>query len=101
MADPLGMPITTQVVSGQQADDGLYIPVIEQVSESLGKGNLLFVGDCKMSALATRAFTQAQGHYYLSPLAEVGKTPEQLQTWIETALSGQVALTSIYNPFFG
>ena len=98
MLDPLGMPVTTQVVSGQQADDGLYIPAIKQVSESLGKANLLFVGDCKMGALATRAFIQAQGHYYLSPLAEVGKTPEQLQAWIDTALSGQVTLTSIDMP---
>lgn len=95
MADPLGMPLTTHVVTGQQADDGLYIPAIKQVSESLGKANLLFVGDCKMSAIATRAFIQAQGHYYLSPLAEVGKTPEQLQGWIEAAVSGQVALTTI------
>lgn len=98
MADPLGMPLTTQVVSGQQADDGLYIPAIEQVSQGLAKGNLLFVGDCKMGALATRAFIQAQGHYYLSPLAEVGKTPEQLHAWIDTALSGQVTLTSIDIP---
>jgi transposase len=26
MADPLGMPIVTQVMSGEHADDGLYIP---------------------------------------------------------------------------
>lgn len=51
-----------------------------------------------MSALATRAFIQAQGHYYLSPLAAVGKTPEQLQGWIEAAVSGQVALTTIERP---
>jgi transposase len=25
MIDPLGMPLVTQVVSGEQADDGLYI----------------------------------------------------------------------------
>ncbi len=93
--DPLGMPIVTQVVSGQQADDGLYVPAMQQIIKSLGKAHLLFVGDCKMSALATRAFMQAQGHYYLSPLASVGKTPEHLQGWIDAALSGQVALTAI------
>ena len=88
------MPVT-QVVSGQQADDGLYVPAMQQIIKSLGKAHLLFVGDCKMSALATRAFMQSQGHYYLSPLAAVGKTPEHLQGWIDAALSGQVALTAI------
>jgi len=26
--DPLGMPIATKVVSGETADDGLYIPIL-------------------------------------------------------------------------
>jgi len=29
--DPLGMPIATKVVSGETADDGLYIPIFDQV----------------------------------------------------------------------
>jgi transposase len=33
--DPLGMPLVTQVVSGEQADDLLYIPAVRQVSASL------------------------------------------------------------------
>ena len=28
--DPLGMPVATQVVSGESADDGLYIPMFDQ-----------------------------------------------------------------------
>jgi len=73
MADPLGMPIVTQVMSGEHADDGLYIPAIEQITLTLGTPNLLFVGDCKMSALDTRAFIPAPGHCYLSPKRSRGQ----------------------------
>ena len=45
--DPLGMPLATDVVSGERADDPLYIPCIERVQQSLGRNGLLFVGDCK------------------------------------------------------
>lgn len=61
--DPLGRPLATQVVSGERADDPLYIPAIEQVSASLNEHGLLYVGDCKMAALETRAFVQAQQDY--------------------------------------
>ena len=53
--DPLGMPLATDVLSGERADDGLYMPIIERIELGLGTPSLLFVGDCKMSALATRA----------------------------------------------
>ena len=35
--DPLGMPLVTDVVSGERADDPLYIPCIERVQASLGR----------------------------------------------------------------
>jgi transposase len=80
--DPLGMPAATHVVSGENADDGLYIPVFDQVRETLGKSGLLWVGDCKMSAQATRAHIQSQGHYYLTPLSRVGNMDQQLRDWL-------------------
>ena len=52
--DPLGLPLVTQVVSGAKADDPLYIPAIDQVRTSVGRRGLLYVGDCKLMALATR-----------------------------------------------
>ena len=81
--DPLGMPAATHVVSGENADDGLYIPIFDQVRETLGKSGLLWVGDCKMSAKATRAHIHQQGHYYLTPLSRVGKIEQQLRDWLE------------------
>src|SRR5207253_8032073 len=43
--DPLGLPLATQVVAGQVADDPLYIPAIQQVSQSLPGHEMLYVGD--------------------------------------------------------
>src|SRR5258707_14048706 len=59
--DPLGLPLVTQVVAGNAADDPLYLPAIKQVSQSLPGHGVLYVGDCKMAALSTRAYVQAQG----------------------------------------
>jgi len=61
--DPLGMPLATQIVSGEQADDGLYIPTFDQARVNLSAGRL-WVGDCKMGALATRAHIHHHHHYY-------------------------------------
>lgn len=66
--DPLGMPLSTAVLSGERADDGLYIPIIDRIRLGLNKNGLLFVGDCKMSALDTRAHIAGYQHVYLSPL---------------------------------
>ena len=35
--DPLGLPVATDVVPGQRADDPRYVPAITQVRESLGR----------------------------------------------------------------
>ena len=47
--DPLGMPLATDVVSGERADDPLYLPCIERVQASLGRHGLLYVGDCNLT----------------------------------------------------
>jgi transposase len=68
--DPLALPLATLVVPGNSTDDPLYVPVITQVQQSLGKGGRTYVGDCKMAALATRAFVAAGQDFYLCPLSE-------------------------------
>jgi transposase len=79
---PLGMPLSTDVLSGERADDGLYIPIIERMRIGLNKTGLLFVGDCKMSALATRAYLARHHDWYLSPLPLTGATAEAMDAWI-------------------
>jgi len=94
--DPLGMPLATVVVSGERADDPLYIPTIGRVRESLGRQGLLYIGDCKMAALATRAFVQAGGDFYLCPLSQSQLPPEELDAYLVPVWEGQQELTDIY-----
>src|SRR2546428_2737876 len=47
--DPLGMPLATDVLSGERADDGLYIPLIKRLEAGVSPNGLLFLGGCKMS----------------------------------------------------
>jgi transposase len=94
--DPLGMPVATDVVSGERADDPLYVPCIERVQQSLGRSGLLFVGDCKMAAHATRAFIALAGDYYLCPLPQVQLAEGELAAALEPVWSGEQALSSVF-----
>ena len=80
--DPLGMPLATAVLPGDRADDGLYIPIMERIRTGLKTPGLLFVGDCKMSALDTRAYLARHQDFYLSPLPLTGATAEAMNTWV-------------------
>lgn len=93
--DPLGVLIGADVVPGNRADDGLYLPLIQRLQTTLAESGLLYIGDCKMAALATRTYLHATQNYYLMPLAQVGQVPEQLAEWVAAAVNGQVKLTSI------
>lgn len=93
--DPLGMPLVTQVVSGERADDPLYIPAIQQVSASLGEHGLLYIGDCKMAAIGTRAFIQAQNDYYLCPLSEKQMPKELLAVYLKPVWQEEQDLTEV------
>jgi transposase len=84
--DPLGMPLATDVVSGERADDGLYLPIIERIRTGLQTSGLLFVGDCKMSALDTRAYLARHRDCYLSPLPLTGATARAMEAWITTGV---------------
>ncbi len=96
--DPSGLPLVTDVVSGERADDGLYIPVIDRAQTLLTRKGLLFVGDCKMSAFATRTHIHHLGHHYLSPLPMTGETAELMPVRIQQAPDGSRTLVPIYGP---
>ncbi len=93
--DPLGLPVATQVVSGERADDRLYLPAIAQVSQSLNAHGLLYVGDCKMAALDTRAYLAGQQDYYLCPLAAKQMPEEVLDEYLQPVWTGEQALTPV------
>ena len=96
--DPLGLPLTTTVVSGEQADDPLYVPEIQRVQASVGRRGLTYVGDCKMAALQTRATVAASGDYYLCPLARTQLPAAELAAVLAPVWRGEQPLQRIYRP---
>ena len=99
--DPLGLPLTTTVVGGQCADDPLYVPEIKRVQHSLGAGGKTYIGDCKMGALATRAYVAASQDYYLCPLAGSQLPDADLNALLEAGLHGEHTLEAVYTPDTG
>ncbi len=93
--DPLGLPLVSQVVAGGVADDNLYRPAVDRVLQIINALGLLFVGDSKMSALATRAHIHGLGQHYLCPLAQTGETTKKMEIWVEAANSGVQQLQSV------
>jgi transposase len=85
--DPLGLPLATTVVSGEQADDGLYLPLLERLGKGFEKPGLLVVGDGKMSALEIRAYLSGRQQLYLSPLPVTGTTAKQMPQWISQGIA--------------
>ena len=94
--DPLGMPLVTEVVAGNAADDPLYVPAVNRVLQIIDGFGLLFVGDCKMSALATRAHIAHLQQHYLCPLALTGETAQDLPVWIAAAGAAECTLEAVY-----
>lgn len=85
--DPLGLTLAVDVVSGERADDPLYLPCYRRVKQVLSEKGILVVGDSKMSAFSTRAAIAAGADFYLTPLAHLKDEPklleELLAPWVE------------------
>jgi len=95
--DPLGLPLVCQPISGQRADDGLYVPSYDATVAALGTSAFLAVGDCKMAALATRGHLVAQGSAYLCPYRPPSATAE-IAGWVEQALARRAAWQRLERP---
>ncbi len=94
--DPLGLPVASLIVSGDKADDPLYIPVIAQAIKTTGVKHKLFVGDCKMSSIKTRTFIVNSGNYYLSPLSAVQVPSDELTKYLKLLDTGKKQLQYVY-----
>ena len=86
--DPLGLPLASLVVSGDHADDPLYVPLIRQARAVVGRRGVLYVGDCKMGALATRATVENGYTYDLCPLAATQVPAETRDRYLAEARAG-------------
>jgi transposase len=93
--DPLGMPIATEILPGNKADDPLYIPAINQVRSTLEKPGMLYVGDCKMASIATRTHIAAFQDFYLCPLSSKQITQEEIGQYLQAVWDGEQQLTTI------
>src|SRR5215471_67729 len=93
--DPLGMPLATDVVSGERADDPLYLPCIARVQASVGRHGLLDVGDCKMAARDTRARLAAAGDFYLCPLPPVQLEEGEFDAALAAVGNGERVLSAV------
>ena len=93
--DPLGLPIASEIVPGNCADDPLYEPAVHQVRQTLEKTGLLYVGDTKMGSLKTRYVIESGGDYYLCPLAKTQVSSEQLQQYLLPVQEGTVTLETV------
>jgi hypothetical protein len=60
---------------------------MERIETGLGPSSLLFVGDGKMSALATRAYVVDRQPVSLSPLPLTGATAEAMADWISEGIA--------------
>jgi transposase len=96
--DPLGMPLATAVVPGNATDDPLYVPVIQAVQQSLGLGGRTYVGDCKMAALATRAYVAAGADWYVCPLSENQLSRAERQELLQSVWDGTQVLQPVWRP---
>jgi transposase len=92
------MPLATAVVPGNATDDPLYVPVIQAVQQSLGLGGRTYVGDCKMAALATRAYVAAGADWYLCPLSENQISRAERQELLQPVWDGTQVLQPVWRP---
>src|SRR5262249_22446 len=94
--DPLGMPVATDVVSGERADDPLYSPCIRRVQASVGRRGLLYVGGCKMASGEAGGFTGSARGFYLCPLPQGQMAQGEVEEALEAVWSGAQALSPVW-----
>lgn len=80
--DPYAIPLASLTVAGNEADDGLYLPVIAELDKTLPVKNQLFVGDSKMSSHENRSGIALLGHYYLTPLSKKQCSSQQIEVYL-------------------
>ena len=81
--DPVGLPLATAVLSGEQADDPHYTPAWDRLAAIIGRSDFLAVGDCKLASLENRAHIHQRQGFYLTPLPMTGNIPSELRALVQ------------------
>jgi len=80
--DPAGVPLITQTLAGNSAEDPHYLPAWQRMVHILGRADWLLIADSKFSSLANQAQVQAGGGFYLAPIPMKGNVPELFREWV-------------------
>jgi transposase len=80
--DPAGIPLVSETLAGNGADDPLYWPAWQRMAKVIGHKLFVFLADCKAAAIATRAQIQFAGGIYCFPLPLTGQNPALLKQWV-------------------
>lgn len=96
--DPLGLPVTTTLVSGEKADDPLYVPEVRKVQATLGYSGVTYIGDAKMASMATRAIIAGSDDFYLCPLPSVQVPASELEKILAPVWDGTQSLFTVNRP---
>ncbi len=99
-ATPTGEYLTGQYHPGQRADDPLYVPLLTRLFRWRLPQGMLFVGDSKMGALATRRHIIAHQHQYYMPLSASLMTDAERARWIAEAANGSLEHFTAFAPVF-
>lgn len=83
--DPIGLPLSCYTVAGNQADDQLYLPVLQQAQQSLPQQGLLYIGDSKLGNHSNFSFIARSANYYLCPLSQTQFPLQMLAEALEQA----------------
>jgi transposase len=73
--DPAGVPILSETLAGNRADDPCYLPAWRRMVDTIGNPGFLYIADCKAASHETRAAIDHEKGYYLFPLPMTGDTP--------------------------
>jgi len=93
-----GQWLASDVLPGQRADDPLYLPLIARVRAILQQLGVLYTGDSKMAALATRAEIVRHEDYYLTVLPRTGENQQVIDAGIAAVVEGDQAAQLLWEP---
>ncbi len=90
------IPLLINTVSGNRADDGLYVPLIRQTRSVLGTSGILWQGDSKLGSLDNRYEIANHHDFYLTPASLVQIKAETLRNYVTTHKEDKGVWTDIY-----
>jgi transposase len=77
--DPAGVPILSETLAGNRADDPCYLPAWRRMVKTIGNPDFLYIADCKAASYETRGTIDHEKGHYLFPLPMTGKTPDHIK----------------------